>query len=80
MATVTDPLALTALGTSAATCGIAPDGADAAAELLLGDAAGVLLELLELLEHPAATSVAATAAVSVPAAIFPGCRRAVGTG
>jgi hypothetical protein len=72
-------LALTALGTNAATCGIAPDGAAALAELLLGDAAGVPLELLELLEHPAATSVAATAAVSVPAAILPGRRPVGGT-
>jgi hypothetical protein len=48
-------------------------------ELLLGDAVGLLLELLELLEHPAATRVVTTAAVSAPAAAFPGRRRAAGT-
>jgi hypothetical protein len=62
-----------ALGTSAATCGTAPGAADD--ELLLADA----LELLELLEHPAATSVVTMAAVSAPAATFLGRRRAAAT-
>jgi len=75
MATVT-PLALMALGTSAATCGTAPVVAAADAEPLLVDVVGVLLELLE---HPAATRVVTTAAVSAPAVIFPGRRRAAGT-
>jgi len=35
--------------------------------------------LLELLEHPAATSVVTTATVSAPAAIFSGRRRAAVT-
>jgi len=76
MATATVPLALTALGTSAATCGIAPVVGAADAEPLLVDVVGVLLELLE---HPAATSVVTTAAVSAPAAIFSGRRRAAVT-
>jgi hypothetical protein len=63
-----------ALGTSAATCGTAPVVAAADAEPLLVDVVGVLLELLE---HPAAASVATTAAVSALAAVFPGRRRAV---
>jgi hypothetical protein len=65
-----------ALGTSAATCGTAPVVGAADAEPLLVDVVGVLLELLE---HPAATSVVTTAAVSALAAIFPGRRRAAGT-
>jgi hypothetical protein len=73
MATVTVPLALMALGTSAATCGTA---LVVAAEPLLVDVVGVLLELLE---HPAATSVVTTAAVRALAASFPGCRRAADT-
>jgi hypothetical protein len=63
-------------GTSAATCGTAPVVAAADAEPLLVDVVGVLLELLE---HPAATSVVTTVAVSALAAIFPGPRRAAGT-
>jgi hypothetical protein len=67
-----------ALGTSASTFGTAPVVA-AADELPLGDAVGLLLELLELLEHPAATSVVIKAVVSAPAAIFLGRRRAAGS-
>ena len=70
-----------AFGSSASTCETAP-GAAADDELpedeLPDDAAGVLLEPLELLEHPAATSVVTAAAASVPAAILPGRRRAAG--
>jgi hypothetical protein len=65
-----------ALGTSAATCGTAPVVATADAEPLLVDVVGVLLELLE---HPAATSVVTTAAVSALAAVVPSRRRAVST-
>jgi hypothetical protein len=71
------PLALMALGTSASTCETVPDAA-AADDELLGEV-GLVLELLELLEHPAATSVVTTAAISAPAATLLGPRRATDT-
>jgi hypothetical protein len=78
MATVSEPLALMAAGTSASTAGTAPGVPVADDELPVGDAGGVVLVVLELLEHPAATRVVTTAA-SVIAAAFPGRRRAAST-
>jgi hypothetical protein len=78
IATVSEPLALTALGTSASTFGSAPGVPAADDEPVPADVAGAVLELLELLEHPAATRVVITAAVSVAAAAFPGRRRVAG--
>src|SRR5215471_19156653 len=74
MATVT-PLALMALGTSAATCGTAPLVAAADAEPLLVDVVGVR----DLLYDRAATRVVTMSVVSALAVIFPGRRRAAGT-
>jgi len=74
MATVTAPLALMALGTSAATCALAPDVPAAEDELLLDDAGCWVLELL--LEQPASTAVPTTLAASATAAAFPARRRA----
>ncbi len=59
-------------------CGLAMTSRGAAAadnELPVADAVGLLLELLE---HPAATSAVTTAAVRAPAATFLGWRLASG--